>query len=355
MTEITTVRTPEIIGAEIRDITSQVRRVALGAAIEIGHRLDEVKEMLPHGEWSGWLERETEFSQRQAQRMMQLYDAYGAAQIGIFGAEIKATALSDLSITNALLLVAIPEAEREEFAAEVDAEHISSRELEEAIRERDELKKQLEAEREAGEGSAMTIAELQSRADEAEAKRAAAAQQAQTLCETSDRLRAELRELESRPRDVAVQEPDPEELQAAIDEAVDKAKKEAAEATEKALADARTAAAKESAELVEKLTKAEKAAEKAKKAAEKAQNSGELDALKIEIAAATTEVERLKKQLAMSDSTIISFKLKFDETQNTFYDCFSFLKRLHGEQQQKCVAAMKALLSEMGERLEKLS
>jgi chemotaxis protein histidine kinase CheA len=354
MNEITA-RTPEIIGAEIRDITAQVRRVALGAAIEIGHRLDEAKEMLPHGEWSGWLERETEFSQRQAQRMMQLYDAYGAAQIGIFGAEIKATALSDLSITNALLLVAIPENEREEFAAEVDAEHISSRELEQAIRERDELKKQLEAEREAGEGSAMTIAELQSRADEAEAKRAAAAQQAQTLCETSDRLRAELRELESRPRDVAVQEPDPEEMQAAIDEAVDKARKEAAEATEKALADARTAAAKDSAALAEKLAKAERTAEKAQKAAEAAKNDGTADALKTELAAAQAEAERLKKQLAMSDEKMTSFKLKFDEVQNIFYDCFSILSKIHGDQQQKCQAAMKALLAEMGDRLEKLA
>lgn len=354
MNEITA-RTPEIIGAEIRDITAQVRRVALGAAIEIGHRLDEAKELLPHGEWGGWLERETEFSQRQAQRMMQLYETYGAAQIGIFGAEIKATALSDLSITNALLLVAIPESEREEFAAQVDAEHISSRELEQAIRERDELKKQLEAEREAGEGSAMTIAELQSRADEAEAKHRTAQQQTDALQEANAQLKAELKDIESRPRDVAVEQPDPEEMQAAIDEAVDKVKKEAAEATEKALADARTAAAKDSAALAEKLAKAERAAEKAQKAAEAAKNDGTADALKAELAAAQAEAERLKKQLAMSDEKMTSFKLKFDEVQNIFYECFNILSKIHGEQQQKCQAAMKALLTEMGDRLEKLA
>lgn len=302
MTEITTVRTPEIIGAEIRDITSQVRRVALGAAIEIGHRLGEVKEMLPHGEWSGWLERETEFSQRQAQRMMQLYDAYGAAQIGIFGAEIKATALSDLSITNALLLVAIPEAEREEFAAEVDAEHISSRELEEAIRERDELKKQLEAEREAGEGSALTIAELQSRADEAEAKRAAAAQQAQTLCETSDRLRAELRELESRPRDVAVQEPDPEEID-----------RRASELAQKLLADADAKYKSETEKLQAKIDSIEKKRDKLEQAVKNTEAKGAEDAApyKAEAEQARAEIERLRKQLTMSDATVTSLRSAF--------------------------------------------
>jgi hypothetical protein len=143
MNEMEKVRTIDDITREIRDLQDQTRRLVLGYAIEVGRRLVEAKEMLPHGEWGGWLKNKVGFSQRTAERCMTLYDAYGAEQIGIFGAEIKSTALTNLSFTNALLLVAVPEEDREEFAAEVDAEHISSRELEQAIRERDEAKREL--------------------------------------------------------------------------------------------------------------------------------------------------------------------------------------------------------------------
>jgi len=351
MNEIST-RTPEIIGAEIRDITAQVRRVALGAAIEIGHRLNEAKELLPHGEWGEWLSRETEFSQRQAQRMMQLYDAYGAAQIGIFGAEINATALSDLSITNALLLVAIPENEREEFSAAVDAEHISSRELEDAIRERDELKKQLEAERNAGEGAALTIAELQEKAQEAEKKRDAAALQAQTLCETSDKLRAELDEIRNRPIEVAVQEPDPGELQTAIEDAVEEARLELKAASDKELAAARAAAEKEKAALTSKLEKAEKVAETAKKAAEAAKSDDTEEKLKAEVTAAQAEAERLKKQLAMaSNANVPIFQVHFRAAQDGFNKMFAILAEAEGETGSKLETALRSLLQAELDRL----
>lgn len=343
MNEVLTTRTPEIIGAEIRDITAQVRRVALGAAIEIGHRLDEAKELLPHGEWGDWLSRETEFSQRQAQRMMQLYETYGAAQIGIFGAEIKTTALSDLSITNALLLVAIPESEREEFASEVDAEHISSRELEQAIRERDELKKQLEAEREAGEGSAMTIAELQSRADEAESKRAAAERQAQTLCETSDKLRAELRELESRPRDVAVQEPDPAEIN-----------RRASELAQKLLSDADAKYKSDTEKLKAKIDAIEKKRDKLEQAVKDAEHRGVEDAApyKAEAEQARAEVKKLKKQLAMSQNANVPiFNVHFKAVQEGFNKLFAILDNEEGETAGKLTAALQSLLQAELERL----
>ena len=342
MTELSA-RTPETIGAEIRDITANVRRVALGAAIEIGRRLDEAKELLPHGEWGAWLERETEFSTRQAQRMMQLFDTYGAAQIGIFGAELNTTALSDLSITNALLLVAVPENERDEFAAEVDAEHISSRELEQAIRERDELKKQLEAEREAGEGSAMTIAELQSRADEAESKRAAAERQAKTLCETSDKLRAELRELESRPRDVAVQEPDPAEID-----------RRASELAQKLLSDADAKYKSDTEKLKAKIDAIEKKRDKLEQAVKDAEHRGVEDAApyKAEAEQARAEVEKLKKQLAMSQNANVPiFNVHFKAVQEGFNKLFAILDNEEGETAGKLTAALQSLLQAELERL----
>lgn len=47
-----TVRTPEIVAAEIRQIADQTRKMVLNSSIEIGKRLCEAKEMVPHGEWA---------------------------------------------------------------------------------------------------------------------------------------------------------------------------------------------------------------------------------------------------------------------------------------------------------------
>lgn len=49
-------RTPVVIAAEINTIKSQTTNVVLAGSIEIGRRLKEAKDMLPHGEWGRWLE-----------------------------------------------------------------------------------------------------------------------------------------------------------------------------------------------------------------------------------------------------------------------------------------------------------
>ena len=40
----------EVVTAEIKDICAQARRMMLIYAVEVGRRLDEAKEILPHGE-----------------------------------------------------------------------------------------------------------------------------------------------------------------------------------------------------------------------------------------------------------------------------------------------------------------
>ncbi|MEI3062331.1 MAG: DUF3102 domain-containing protein [Oscillospiraceae bacterium] len=100
------------ITAEIRTIQDSVRRTALSGAIEIGRRLTEAKELLQHGEWGDWLKREFEFSQSTASRLMQLFREYGADQGSLFGAETKYATLQNISVSNALRLIAIPDEER---------------------------------------------------------------------------------------------------------------------------------------------------------------------------------------------------------------------------------------------------
>ena len=130
-------RSPETLGSEIRYLSAQAKSMTVWFGVEIGKRLAEAKEMVGHGGWLDFLKNETEFSSSSASRFMQIAREYG-------GKASNFPTLGNLSVSNALRLLAVPEDEREEFAQAVDAEHISARELETAIRERDEARKALE-------------------------------------------------------------------------------------------------------------------------------------------------------------------------------------------------------------------
>lgn len=64
--------------AAVRDIETitgeilELKQDAGEAIIGIGKRLIEAKEMLPHGEWTPWLEERVEFSERSARNFMKL-------------------------------------------------------------------------------------------------------------------------------------------------------------------------------------------------------------------------------------------------------------------------------------------
>ena len=137
MSDMIEKRTPEQIGAEIRTYVNAARQILTKCAVEIGRRLVEAKELLPHGEWLPWLQKETDFSERTAQTYMKIFREYGAAQESLFGAEVNTQTFADLPISKALALLSVPESDRIEFAEVVDAEHISVRELEEKIRDRE--------------------------------------------------------------------------------------------------------------------------------------------------------------------------------------------------------------------------
>lgn len=114
--------------------------------------------------------------------------------------------------------LAIPAEEREEFAEAVDAENLSARELEQAIRERDEARKQLEAERQASEGAALQLADVRAALD---AEKACTAQ----LRQKADDQAEKIKELENRPVEVAVEAADPAEIDKAVNEALADAEK----------------------------------------------------------------------------------------------------------------------------------
>jgi hypothetical protein len=111
--------------------------------VEIGRRLIQAKEQLPHGEWGEWLRNRVEFSHATANRFMQI-----AAEFE------NSSALRNLgSITKIYALLELPPGEREEF---IESPHLlpsghvktvdemTTRELQQVIKERDNARSELD-------------------------------------------------------------------------------------------------------------------------------------------------------------------------------------------------------------------
>lgn len=325
MNDIQTQRTPDIIGAEIRGLTQQAKTMTLWFGIEIGRRLTEAKEMLEHGQWLAYLKEQTEFSRSSAGRLMTLYKEYGAAQTSLFGAEANYPTLNNLSISNALRLLAVPEDEREEFAAEHDVERMSARELDELIKQRDEAEKRAAK----AEEQVQQAADGAAKADEQYQK---AKQELHLLREKLENAEAqksaaekELSELRERPVEVAV-----EVDEKAVEEAVTAARaKNDAEWAEKM--------AKVKNELSEAGLKAEKLKAKIKKAEEKAEEKA-------------AELERLKKSQTLNDPNTAVFKQIFEQVQEDFNKLHGSLLKVRAsdpDTAQKLTAAVRALVDKM--------
>ena len=385
------VRTVEVVTLEIRTLQRQAQQVVLGYAIEIGRRLEEVKAMLPHGRWGDYLKNEVAYSQSTAQNFMRIFREYGASQQSLFGGVANSQALGNLTYTKALQLLAIPDAEdRERFAIENDVEHMSVRELNEALKARDEAEeKAAAAQDEAGRlekrvlhlqeeiaGQAQVYeAKLTSAGVEAEQARAAAKaaqdaldkqrdkaqrlQDALSEANTSDqaaeeehaRLLQELEELRSRPVDVAV------------------------EVDEKAVEAAREAAV---AEMTEKVNKAKAAAKKAKSDRQAAEDAladvqRQLDELKAkepqvreltqdEIQTMTAEavskaraedlerVKALEKQLASADGDVAAFRVHYEAWQDHYNKMSGYLTKITNQEPERAEnlhMAIKAVIERM--------
>ena len=291
---------------------------------------------MEHGQWLPYLKEQTEFSQSSASRLMTLYREYGSAQTSLFGAESNYPTLNNLSISNALRLLAVPEEEREEFAAEHDVEHMSARELDELIKAREAAEARAEqaenALKQADEGAALRAAEWQEKIDAAKSAESDAKELLKELKDkladaeaASRRAADELEELRNRPVEVAVE----------VDE---KAVKEA-EIKARAASDAEWAEkyAKLNAELSDANAKAEKLKVKVKKA-EEAQ------------AAAAEELDKARRQTKLSDPNTAVFKQIFESLQEDFnklHGCLLKIRASDADTAQKLGKAVQALVEKM--------
>lgn len=139
MDNIQVIRTADMIAAEINAIKDQTRNIVLYNSIEIGRRLVEAKEIVGHGEWSNWLEKTVDYSQRTANNLMKIFKEYGSSQISLLGDNLNSQTYANLSYSQALALLGLPIEDREKFVEENNLEEMSTRELQEAIKEKQRL------------------------------------------------------------------------------------------------------------------------------------------------------------------------------------------------------------------------
>lgn len=326
---------PAAPGRDIDIITEEInfyKQQAGMAILEIGKRLAEAKSQLSHGEWLPWLEEKVEFSERSAQQYIRLWREYG-----------KSATVADLGVRKALVLLALPESEREEFAAENHAADMTAKELEEAVRQRkiaelkaDSVQRELDkqkgfvAQAEAEAEKAREAAE-QAASDVQEAKDTALAAQ-----EELARVRGELEQLRSRPVKVAVQTVNASEEQIAA-----------------ARAEAEEAAAAKAEKLTAELDKAQKALEKAlddKKAAEARAADAERERTSAMDAAKSykAEAEAAAKRAAMAaNEGLTRFKVVFDETVANVNKLAELLAGLPDGEQEKLRRALGALADQV--------
>lgn len=297
-------RTIEAITGEILELKQRGGEVIL----DIGRRLLEAKGMLPHGEWLPWLNERVEFSERTAQKFMRLAQKWS-----------NPSALADLGATKALMLLALPEEEREEFVEDHNVIDMSARQLEQAIRERDEARKAAEAAK--ADASAAEQARAKMEADMAvvNASLEAARVEKQKADQEAARLENELAALKARPVEVAVETVvDPEAIEKATAEAV--------------------------AEIKAKLDKAREA----KKRAEDRQKIAE-DALE-QVRLQLEEQAKAEKKAALgADKDVAQFEVLFNQGQELANKMRGLLLKARGREDQTAAQGMERALKALAE------
>lgn len=324
--EAENVRDIDIITGEINSLLSQAQCLLLTFAIEIGRRLQEAKSLLPHGEWGSWLKEKVGFSQSSANNYMKIFEEYGDEQITLFGAVPKSQTLGNLPYTKALKLLALPSEEREEFVSENKVEEMSSRELEQAIRERNEAREALKrAEKEKEELQKL----LDSKEDYEEAAKEANAE-AERLREEKEKAESDLikaKEKEKRAKEALKnlkENPEiPEELKERI---TAEAEAKASENAKKELESTIETANKKIDEALKKQSEAEKSA-----------------------ADVQSQYDELKRKQKMNDPDVMEFKVYFRQAQEVQGKLIKLLESIRSKDPETAKGLIEAL-HKLGEK-----
>lgn len=297
-------RTIEAITGEILD----AQRKGGEAILTIGRCLIEAKDMLPHGEWLPWLAEKVGYSEKTAQNFMRLAREFSNPQ-----------ALADLGATKALKLLALPQEEREKFVEDHNVIDMTTRQLEQAIKERDEARKVAEAAK--AEASTAEQARAKMAEDMAllNARLTGAREDHELAMQAAARLEQELAELKNRPVEVAVETlTDPKALEKARAEAV--------------------------AEMQAKLDKAKERQKKAEAQAKEAQAALELAQAELK------ESERARKNAVLaSDEDMATFQVLFQQAQEQANKMRGILLKLRGRPDHTAAQGVEKALRALSE------
>lgn len=310
-----------VVTAEIKELKRQAQSMAIAYVIEIGRRLVEAKAVLPHGEWSTWLQEEVDFSQSTANNYMKIFEEYGSDQITLFGAVANSQLIANLSYAKALKLLAVPADERESFAEKVDAENISVKELDAAIKEKkaaEERAAELEEK----------VAELEEASEREEAARKEAKEAAKQVEELQKALQKERETVAKEKKKTADALSNPKIPPAEL-------KRIREEAAKKATAETETRLHKEIASAQARLEKAENEASLARALAKQAEN----------------DLAEMEKRLKTANPEVTAFKTLFDSVQESSVRLKRSLEKIlkdDPETGEKLQNAMKALADFIG-------
>lgn len=125
MNELANTRTE--LPARLNDLENQAHMFVQGAAfnlLQLGRVLTEAKPLVEHGQWTEWVKQHAKMSTRTAQQYMQAYAEFGVD-----------TRIAELGTGKVLKLLPMSEEEREKLMTENDVSAMSTRQLDEAIRQ----------------------------------------------------------------------------------------------------------------------------------------------------------------------------------------------------------------------------
>lgn len=303
-------RTIEVITGEILD----AKRAGGEAILTIGRCLIEAKDMLRHGEWLPWLNEQVELSERTAQKFMKLAREWS-----------NPNTLADLGASKALMLLALPEGERDAFLEDHNVIDMSARQLEQAIRERDEAKaaaEQAAADQRTAEQARDKMAEDMRLLN---ARLAGVREDREQAMENVARLEAELADLKAKPVDVAVE--------TVVDQAaIDKARDEAI------------------AEMQEKLDKAKEAAAKARDKQKQAEASVKVLKRSLE------ERDKSEKKAAIAgDKELAQFEVLFNQGQELANKLHGLLLKARGREDQTAAQGMEKAMRALSEKIKEFA
>ena len=229
-------RTLPVIISEIKIIEQNVAKTAMEGAIQIGQRLQEAKEQVGHGNFEAWCNENLNYSSRTARNFMRIADEYGGENGLISNRKMS----SDLSISNALSLLKVPEEDRKKFVEEHNVEDMTNKDLEDEIRKLKAEKATLEEE---VANVAKDRSEVHGKLEEAEAEVEALKGKLSMISiepkadlEEMEKLQEKLQKAEeSLKKEKEKLKAEKESRQKAIDKEVEAQRKEMAEETRKSI------------------------------------------------------------------------------------------------------------------------